>query len=187
VRVIDEPLSGVLLLEPEVFSDERGFFMESYNRRRLAEFGIDQEFVQDNHSRSVRGVLRGLHYQLVHAQAKLVRVTRGKVFDVVVDIRRGSPTFAHWAGIELSEENQLMLYAPAGFAHGFVAFSETTEFQYKCSDFYSARDERGIIWDDPSLRIEWPLAGMDPILSERDRAWRTLAATPESDLPVYEP
>lgn len=187
MRVIDEPLAGVLLLEPEIFSDERGFFMESYNRRRLTEFGIDQEFVQDNHSRSVRGVLRGLHYQLVHAQAKLVRVTRGRVFDVVVDIRRGSPTFARWAGIELGEENRLMLYAPAGFAHGFVTLSETAEFQYKCSDFYHARDERGIIWNDPSLRIEWPLAGLDPMLSERDRVWRTLAETPEAELPVYVP
>ena len=185
MRVVDEPLTGVLLLEPEVFSDHRGFFMESYNMKRLAEAGIDDEFVQDNHSRSVRGVLRGLHYQLGHAQAKLVRVTHGRVFDVVVDIRRGSPTFARWVGFELDEDNRLMLYAPQGFAHGFVTLSETAEFQYKCSDFFSADDERGIIWNDPTLGIEWPLGGIEPILSARDRGWRCLADTAAEDLPVY--
>ncbi len=187
MRVIDEPLPGVLILEPEVFADDRGFFMESYNRRRLAEAGIDHDFVQDNHSRSVRGVLRGLHYQLGRAQAKLVRATRGRVFDTVVDIRRGSPTFARWAGVELSEDNRLMLYAPKGFAHGFVALSEVAEFQYKCSDFYSMEDERGIIWNDPSLAIEWPLGGAEPILSARDRGWPTLADQATSDLPTFGP
>jgi len=187
VRVIDEPLPGVKLIEPEVHEDHRGFFMESYNRRRFSEIGITENFVQDNHSRSARGVLRGLHYQLGRAQAKLVRATRGRVFDVVVDIRRGSPTFGRWAGAELSEENRLQFYAPAGFAHGFLVLSEAAEFQYKCSDFYSAADERGLPWDDPGIAIEWPLAGLEPNLSERDRGWVPLSVVPESDLPEYAP
>jgi len=187
VRVIDEPLPGVKLIAPEVHEDHRGFFMESYNRRRFAELGVTDEFVQDNHSRSVRGVLRGLHYQLGRPQAKLVRATRGRVFDVVVDIRRGSPTFGRWAGAELSEENQLQFYAPIGFAHGFLVLSETAEFQYKCSDFYSAADERGLPWDDPEIAIEWPLAGLEPNLSERDCNWAPLSVVPESDLPGFEP
>jgi len=187
VRVIDEPLPGVKLIAPEVHEDHRGFFMESYNRRRFAELGVTDEFVQDNHSRSVRGVLRGLHYQLGRPQAKLVRASRGRVFDVVVDIRRGSPTFGRWAGAELTEENQLQFYAPIGFAHGFLVLSETAEFQYKCSDFYSAADERGLPWDDPEIAIEWPLAGLEPNLSERDRGWAQLSSVPESDLPGFEP
>ena len=187
MRVIDEPLPGVKLIAPEVHEDHRGFFMESYNRRRFAELGVTDEFVQDNHSRSVRGVLRGLHYQLGRPQAKLVRATRGRVFDVVVDIRRGSPTFGRWAGAELSEENQLQFYAPIGFAHGFLVLSETAEFQYKCSDFYSAADERGLPWDDPEIAIEWPLAGLEPNLSERDCNWAPLSVVPESDLPGFEP
>jgi len=187
VRVIDEPLPGVKLIAPEVHEDHRGFFMESYNRRRFAELGVTDEFVQDNHSRSVRGVLRGLHYQLGRPQAKLVRATRGRVFDVVVDIRRGSPTFGRWAGAELTEENRLQFYAPIGFAHGFLVLSETAEFQYKCSDFYSAADERGLPWDDPEIAIEWPLAGLEPNLSERDCNWAPLSVVPESDLPRFEP
>ena len=187
MRVIDEPLPGVKLIAPEVHEDHRGFFMESYNRRRFAELGITDEFVQDNHSRSARGVLRGLHYQLGRPQAKLVRATRGGVFDVVVDIRRGSPTFGRWAGAELSEENRLQFYAPVGFAHGFLVLSENAEFQYKCSDFYSATDEWGLPWDDPEIAIEWPLAGIEPNLSERDRGWAQLSAVLESDLPEFEP
>ncbi len=187
MRVIDEPLPGVKLIAPEVHEDHRGFFMESYNRRRFAELGVTDEFVQDNHSRSVRGVLRGLHYQLGRPQAKLVRATRGRVFDVVVDIRRGSPTFGRWAGAELTEENRLQFYAPIGFAHGFLVLSETAEFQYKCSDFYSAADERGLPWDDPEIAIEWPLAGLEPNLSERDCNWAPLSVVPESDLPGFEP
>lgn len=187
MRVIDEPLPGVKLIAPEVHEDHRGFFMESYNRRRFAEFGVTDEFVQDNHSRSVRGVLRGLHYQLGRPQAKLVRATRGRVFDVVVDIRRGSPTFGRWAGAELSQENRLQFFAPVGFAHGFLVLSENAEFQYKCSDFYSADDERGLPWDDPEFAIAWPLAGLEPNLSERDRSWAPLSAVPESDLPEFEP
>jgi dTDP-4-dehydrorhamnose 3,5-epimerase len=187
VRVIDEPLPGVKLIAPVVHEDHRGFFMESYNRRRFAEIGITDVFVQDNHSRSARGVLRGLHYQLGRPQAKLVRATRGRVFDIVVDIRRGSPTFSRWAGAELTEENRLQLFAPVGFAHGFLVLSETAEFQYKCSDFYSADDERGLPWDDPGIAIKWPLEGLDPNLSERDRSWAPLSAVPESDLPELEP
>jgi len=162
VRLVDEPLRGVKVLSPEVYEDSRGFFMESYNRRRFAELGIDCDFVQDNHSRSSLGVLRGLHYQLDRAQAKLVRTTRGSVFDVVVDIRHGSPSFGEWVGIELSEENRLQLFAPEGFAHGFLVLSEVAEFQYKCSDFYSMKD-----------------------LSGRDCEWSSLAKTSEDDLPAF--
>jgi len=187
VRVIDEPLPGVKLIAPVVHEDHRGFFMESYNRHRLAELGVTDEFVQDNHSRSARGVLRGLHYQLRRPQAKLVRATRGRVFDVVVDIRRGSPTFGRWAGAELTEENRLQFYAPIGFAHGFLVLSETAEFQYKCSDFYSSEDERGLPWNDPKIAIAWPLAGLKPNLSKRDCNWAPLSAVPESDLPDFEP
>ena len=187
MRLIESPLPGVKLLAPEVIEDHRGFFMESYNRRRMADLGIEHDFVQDNHSRSVRGVLRGLHYQIGRPQAKLVRATRGRVFDVVVDIRRGSPSFGRWAGAELSEENRHMLYAPVGFAHGFLVLSDTAEFQYKCSDFYSADMERGLPWDDPEIGIDWPLNGLEPSLSARDRRWRPLADVPADDLPVYEP
>jgi dTDP-4-dehydrorhamnose 3,5-epimerase len=187
VRVVDEPLPGVKLLAPKVIEDGRGFFMESYSRRDLAKLDIIHDFVQDNHSRSTRGVLRGLHYQLGHAQAKLVRVTRGRVFDVVVDIRRGSPSFGAWAGAELSEDNHLCLFATEGFAHGFLVLSDVADFQYKCSDFFSAEDERGLPWDDPEIGIAWPLEGLEPSLSERDRGWRSLADVPTDDLPVYTP
>lgn len=187
MRVIDEPLAGVKLLAPRVVEDGRGFFMESYSRRDFAQLGITHDFVQDNHSRSTRGVLRGLHYQLGHAQAKLVRVTRGRVFDVVVDIRRGSSTFGRWAGAELSEDNHLCLFATEGFAHGFLVLSDIADFQYKCSDFYSAPDERGLLWDDPQIGIEWPLDGREPLLSERDRGWCPLSEVSIDDLPVYKP
>ena len=185
--MVEEPLPGVKLLAPKVIEDGRGFFMESYNRRMLAELGIAHDFVQDNHSRSSRGVLRGLHYQIGHAQAKLVRVTRGRVFDVVVDIRRGSPNFGKWAGAELSEENRLSLFAEAGFAHGFLVLSDVADFQYKCSDFFSAKDERGLPWNDPEIGIDWPLEGLDPLLSDRDLGWRSLADVATNDLPVYAP
>ena len=187
LRVVDEPLPGVKLLAPKVIEDSRGFFMESYNRHDLAELGIAHNFVQDNHSRSSRGVLRGLHYQIGHAQAKLVRVTLGLVFDVVVDIRRGSPTFAQWAGAELSEDNRLCLFAEEGFAHGFLVLSDVADFQYKCSDFFSAEDERGLPWNDPEIGIDWPLDGLDPLLSDRDRGWRPLEEVPADELPVYSP
>ena len=187
LQVVDEPLAGVKLLTPKVLEDSRGFFIESYNRRDLAELGITHEFVQDNHSRSTRGVLRGLHYQLGHAQAKLVRVTRGSVFDVVVDIRRGSPSFGAWAGAELSEDNRLCLFAEVGFAHGFLVLSDVAEFQYKCSDFYSSEEERGLPWNDPEISIDWPLNGREPVLSERDRCWQNLESVATEEFPVYAP
>jgi dTDP-4-dehydrorhamnose 3,5-epimerase len=186
MRVVDTPLPGVKVISPDIYEDHRGFFMESYHRRRFAELGIDCEFVQDNHSRSAHGVLRGLHYQIGSSQAKLVRVTRGRVFDVVVDIRRGSPAFGRWAGVELDDQKRLELFAPEGFAHGFLVLSEIAEFQYKCSDFYSRKDERGLPWNDPTINIQWPLAGLDPLLSDRDQSWRQLEETDDIDLPVYQ-
>ena len=187
MRIVDAPLPGVKVLSPEVYEDHRGFFLESYNRRRFAELGIECHFVQDNHSRSTRGVLRGLHYQIDCPQAKLVRVTLGRVFDVVADIRRGSPTFGRWAGVELDDRDRLQLFAPEGFAHGFLVLSEVAEFQYKCSDFFSRKDERGLPWDDPTIGIRWPLEGVDPLLSDRDREWLPLGETKDADLPVYAP
>jgi dTDP-4-dehydrorhamnose 3,5-epimerase len=187
VQRIETSLPGVFLIEPKVHGDRRGFFLESYNRRAMAAIGIDDDFVQDNHSSSRLGVLRGLHYQLAIPQAKLVRVSRGRVFDVAVDIRRGSRDFGHWAGLELSEENRLMLYIPEGFAHGFLVLSEIAEFQYKCSDFYAPEDEHGIAWDDPSIGIEWPLEGIDPVLSDRDRGWCTLNEMEPDQLPRLSP
>lgn len=169
MRVVAEPLPGVLLLEPQVFSDDRGFFLESYNRRALAALGIGQEFVQDNHSRSVRRVLRGLHYQIRQPQGKLVRVTAGEVFDVAVDIRRSSPAFGKWAGFTLSAENKRVAWIPPGFAHGFLVLSDYADFLYKTTDYYAPEHERCIRWDDPTLGIAWPIAG-EPILSAKDRA-----------------
>lgn len=161
-------IPDVVLIEPQVFADERGFFMETWQRRKFAEAGIDVDFVQDNHSRSVKGTLRGLHYQLPpHAQGKLVRVTVGEVFDVAVDIRRGSPTFGRWVGEYLSAENKRMLWIPPGFAHGFYVTSDVAEFQYKCTDYYAPECERCIRWDDPQLAIAWPLAG-EPLVSAKD-------------------
>jgi len=187
MRIVDTPLPGVKVLSPEVYEDQRGFFLESYNRRRFAELGIDCDFVQDNHSRSSRGVLRGLHYQIGRPQAKLVRVTHGRVFDVVADIRRGSPTFGRWTGVELDDKKRLQLFAPEGFAHGFLVLSGFAEFQYKCSDFFSRSDERGLPWNDPAIGIQWPLGNLDPLLSDRDQEWLPLGETKEADLPVYEP
>lgn len=176
------PLSipGVLLIEPRVFGDQRGFFMESFNQKAFDEaVGAGHRFVQDNHSRSARGVLRGLHYQLApRAQGKLVRVVRGRVFDVVVDIRRGSSSFGHWLGVELDEENPRQLWIPPGLAHGFLVLSERADFLYKTTDYYSPEHERCIRWDDPAIGIDWPLAagGIDaPQLSEKDRASLCLA------------
>jgi dTDP-4-dehydrorhamnose 3,5-epimerase len=186
MRRIETALPEICLIEPVVHGDHRGFFMESFHRDHFAELGIRSEFVQDNHSRSRKGVLRGLHYQLGRPQAKIVRVTRGRVFDVVVDLRRGSPTFGRWVGAELSEDNRLMLFSPIGFGHGFFVLSEFAEFQYKCSDFYVPDEERGIRWDDPTIGIEWPLTGIDPILSERDLDWPHLEDARDHDLPRYQ-
>jgi dTDP-4-dehydrorhamnose 3,5-epimerase len=172
MEVFRTPLEGVLVLKPIVRFDARGFFMESYSARTLHELGIDTQFVQDNHSRSTRGVLRGLHYQVNPGQVKLVRVLAGTIFDVAVDIRHGSPTFGKWYGQELSDENFLQMYIPAGFAHGFCVVSERADIQYKVNTFYSPPDERGLQWNDPDIAIEWPVA--DPLVSERDRVQPTL-------------
>jgi dTDP-4-dehydrorhamnose 3,5-epimerase len=158
--------------------------METYSTKVLAELGIRETFVQDNHSRSQRGVLRGLHYQLGRPQAKLARVISGEVFDVAVDLRRGSPTFGKWTGVKLSAENKLTIYVPIGFAHGFYVLSESAEFLYKCSDYYAPAEERGVIWNDPQIAVGWPLVG-PPILSNKDRAYGTLAAMKLDELPVY--
>jgi dTDP-4-dehydrorhamnose 3,5-epimerase len=161
----------VLLMTPRVFGDERGFFLESFNARVFQEAtGLKPDFVQDNHSRSARHVLRGLHYQIRQAQGKLVRVIRGEVFDVAVDLRRSSPTFGHWVGVRLSEENKQQLWIPPGFAHGFLALSEYAEFLYKTTDYYAPEHERCILWDDPSIGVQWPLAGGQPLLSGKDAA-----------------
>ena len=170
MQAINTKLPGVLILEPKVFGDERGFFFESFNARAFAEAtGLQCEFVQDNHSRSQRGVLRGLHYQVQQAQGKLVRVTAGEVYDVAVDLRRSSPTFGKWVGTLLSAENKRQLWVPAGFAHGFLVLSEFAEFLYKTTDYYAPEHERCIRWDDPSLAIDWPLDGT-PQLSAKDQA-----------------
>jgi len=186
VRVRETALPGLLILEPRVFSDDRGFFLESYHRRAFREAGIAADFVQDNHSRSTRGVVRGLHYQIAHPQAKLIRVVRGRVFDVAVDIRRGSATFGHWVGLELDDVRHQMLFVPEGFAHGFLALSETVDLIYKCSDFYDPSGERGVLWDDPELSIGWPLEGLEPRLSPKDAALPRLGRCSPQDLPVLE-
>lgn len=172
----------VLLVEPDVFGDARGFFMESWHRKKFAEAGLDVDFVQDNHSRSGRGVLRGLHYQLNRPQGKLVRVVTGAVFDVAVDIRRGSPTFGQWVGAELNERNRHMLYVPPGFAHGFCVLSDSTDFLYKCTEFYAPEYEHGILWSDPAIGIDWP--GHDFGVSDKDASNSPLSAM-DSLLPVY--
>lgn len=162
------PIDGLLVLEPRVFEDNRGFFYESYNEETFRHLGINDRFVQDNHSGSRKGVIRGLHYQICHPQAKLVRVLVGEIFDVAVDIRRSSPTFGKWFGINLSAENKKQLYIPAGFAHGFLVLSDWAEVLYKTSDFYAPECDRVIVWNDPTIGIQWPLDGLEPILSEKD-------------------
>lgn len=179
-------LPDVALVEPQVFGDSRGYFMETYNAREFERLGLGSRFVQDNQSGSQQGVLRGLHYQRGRPQAKLVRVVRGTVFDVAVDLRRGSPTFGRWAGEILSEQNRRMLYVPEGFAHGFYVLSEQAEFAYKCSEYYAPEEERGLIWNDPTLAIAWPIpADTVPILSGKDSRYPRLQEMPVEDLPVY--
>ncbi|HEX9160854.1 MAG TPA: dTDP-4-dehydrorhamnose 3,5-epimerase [Thermoanaerobaculia bacterium] len=168
MKVTPTPLAGVVVIEPKVFSDDRGLFLETYNAERYREAGIIDLFVQDNHSRSRRGVLRGLHYQEPNAQGKLVRCSRGAIFDVAVDIRRGSPQFGKWFGVELSERNQHMLWVPAGFAHGFCALTDECDVIYKCTALYNAASDRSILWNDPEIGIDWPLR--DPLLSPKDAA-----------------
>ena len=184
VKRIQTSLPGIILLQPEVKEDQRGFFFESYNERQFADLGVSVRFVQDNHSRSSRGTLRGLHYQLTHPQAKLCRVIQGEVLDVAVDIRRGSPTFGSYECVVLTADNRLQIFIPAGFAHGFLVLSESAEFLYKCSDFYYKEDERGILWDDPEINIEW--GTKTPILSAKDRQQRRLSAIPADDLPIFQ-
>ncbi|WP_115290494.1 dTDP-4-dehydrorhamnose 3,5-epimerase [Ectopseudomonas mendocina] len=170
MNVIATALPEVLILEPKVFGDERGFFYESFNARRFGEAtGVTRDFVQDNHSRSARGVLRGLHYQLQQAQGKLVRVSAGEVYDVAVDVRRSSPNFGKWVGVHLSAENKRQLWVPEGFAHGFLVLSEYAEFLYKTTDYYAPAHERCIRWDDQQLAIDWPLEGLTPQLSAKDQ------------------
>ena len=175
MQVTPTAIPDVKLMEPKVFGDARGFFFESYNRRSFSTAGLDAEFVQDNHSRSHRGVLRGLHYQIQHAQGKLVRVIAGAVFDVAVDLRRASPTFGEHVAIELSADNKKILWIPPGFAHGFIVVSETADFVYKTTDYWYAEHERTLLWSDPALRIRWPLAGA-PVITSRDAAGSPFAA-----------
>ncbi|HEX2546066.1 MAG TPA: dTDP-4-dehydrorhamnose 3,5-epimerase [Ramlibacter sp.] len=177
MKVTPTALPGVLLLEPKVFRDERGFFLESFNRRTFREAtGVEAEFVQDNHSRSARGVLRGLHYQVRQTQGKLLRVVRGTVFDVAVDVRRSSSTFGRWTGEVLSEDNGRQMWIPPGFAHGFLVLSESADVLYKATDYYAPEHERCIAWNDPRVGIAWP-AGLQPQLSPRDAAAGTIATT----------
>lgn len=185
MEIVETSLPGVLLIKPRVFGDPRGFFMETYRTDALAAAGVLETFVQDNHSRSSRGVLRGLHYQLRHAQAKLCRVVQGGVLDIAVDIRVGSPHFGKWVGAVLSAENRHELYLPKGFAHGFVVRSETADFLYKCSDYFDPADDCGVLWNDPALAIDWHTPS--PILSAKDQCHLPLAQIPHERLPVYEP
>jgi dTDP-4-dehydrorhamnose 3,5-epimerase len=168
MKVIPASLAGLLILEPRVFGDARGFFLESFNQKGMAEAGIRERFVQDNHSCSGRNVLRGLHYQVQHPQGKLVRVVVGEILDVVVDLRRSSSTFGRWEAVSLSGENKLMLWIPSGFAHGFRVVCDGTHVLYKTTDYYSPESERTIAWNDPELKIDWQLAG-EPVISDKDR------------------
>jgi len=182
MKVVSTRIADVLLIEPDVFSDERGFFIETWQKRKFAECGIDYAFVQDNHSRSIRSTLRGIHYQVRQPQGKLVRVSFGEVFDVAVDLRRGSPTFGKWVGTYLSGENKQILWIPPGFGHGFCVTSDVADVHYKSTDYYAPEHERCIRWNDPELAIEWPLDD-DPILSARDRAGELFA---NAELPELE-
>jgi len=168
IQITKTRLDGVLVIEPKVFQDNRGVFYESYSKRIYHEAGIDADFVQDNHSVSQKGTLRGLHYQQGKGQAKLVRVTQGEVFDVIVDIRKDSPMFGQWEGITLSANNFKQVYIPLGFAHGFLVLSDKAEFLYKCSDYYAPKEERGVRWNDPDIAVDWPIE--NPILSEKDKS-----------------
>lgn len=176
-------LEEVLIVDPRVFSDNRGFFIETYHKEKYQRSGIDRAFVQNNHSHSVKGVLRGLHYQLNHPQGKLIYVVRGEIFDVAVDIRQGSPTFGKWVGVYLSEKNHRQLFIPEGFAHGFCVISELADVVYKCTDVYAPGDEYGIRWDDPGLAIGWPVR--NPILSEKDADYPFLSRQGEGRLPQW--
>ena len=176
MKIIATAIPDVLIIEPRVFGDARGFFFESFNQQAFrAATGLDVAFVQDNHSRSAQGVLRGLHYQIEQPQGKLVRVARGAVFDVAVDLRQASSTFGQWVGVELSEENHRQLWVPAGFGHGFLTLSETADFLYKTTDYYAPEHERCLAWNDPAIGIEWPLRSAQPQLSAKDQLGKLLA------------
>jgi len=182
-RISKTALPGVLLIEPRVFEDKRGFFMETFHQSKYEKAGIEAVFVQDNYSHSTRGILRGLHYQLRNGQAKLVYVTRGEIFDVAVDIRKGSPFFGHWVGTTLSDKNRRQIFVPEGFAHGFCVLSETADVMYKCTGFYAPGDEYGVFWADPVVNIDWPIR--KPILSEKDSENPNLSDIPQDHLPPY--
>lgn len=183
MKISPTELPDVLLVEPDVHRDARGFFFESWHAEKFAAAGLDARFVQDNHSRSQRGTLRGLHAQIARPQGKLVRASQGEIYDVAVDIRRGSPTFGQHVGVVLSAENFLQLWIPEGFAHGFCVLSEFADLQYRCTDFYDPTSELTVAWDDPALGIDWPIE--DPLLSEKDRRGTRLGDCPEAHLPVY--
>lgn len=171
-------IDGLYVIEPKVFGDNRGYFMETYNYEDFKNDGLEMVFVQDNQSKSSKGVLRGLHFQKTHPQGKLVRVTKGEVFDVAVDLRKNSDTYGKWFGVVLSDENKKQFYIPQGFAHGFLVLSDEAEFVYKCTDFYHPEDEGGIAWDDKKIDIKWPSENIDNlILSEKDKKWKTLKET----------
>lgn len=178
MNIIETGIPGPLIIEPRVFGDARGFFMETWNAKAFAEAGLDLGFVQDNHSRSQKGVLRGLHFQNPGPQGKLVRVTQGAVFDVAVDLRQSSATFGKWVGVELSAANKRMFWVPEGFAHGFLTLEDDTDFLYKCTAPYAPQSEITLAWDDPAVGIEWPVAGLDPIISDKDAKGLALAAVP---------
>jgi dTDP-4-dehydrorhamnose 3,5-epimerase len=180
---LDTSLPGVWEIRPNVYRDSRGFFMETYHQAKFSALGVTDTFVQDNHSCSSKGTLRGLHYQLHHAQAKLCRVIEGEAWDVAVDIRIGSPHFGKWTVVTLSAEKQNQLYIPAGFAHGFLALTDRVQFLYKCSDFYNAQDDHGILWNDPGIGISWPIT--DPLVSEKDAGHPSLASVPREFLPQF--
>jgi len=172
MQVIETAVSGAVIIEPRVFGDHRGFFLETFQAKRYQNMaGIELEFVQDNHSRSGKGVLRGLHFQKNHPQGKLVRVVRGAVFDVAVDIRPESPTFGKWAGVELTEDNHRQFWVPPGLAHGFLVLSDVADFEYKCTDYYDPTDEGCLLWNDPDIGIEWPVS--EPVLSDKDKLGKT--------------
>jgi len=174
MKIIPTNIPDVLILEPQVFGDARGFFLETWNSKTFADAGLNLNFVQDNHSRSGQGILRGMHYQIQNPQGKLVRVTSGKVFDVAVDLRQSSPTFGQWACAELSADNHRMMWVPPGFAHGFYVMSESADFLYKCTDFYAPAYDRSLRWDDPTVGIEWPLInGTQPTISAKDEAGKS--------------
>jgi dTDP-4-dehydrorhamnose 3,5-epimerase len=177
-KFIKTSIEGVYIIEPTIFGDERGYFMETYHAGEFKEAGLDFDFVQDNQSKSKKGVLRGLHFQYTQPQGKLVRVIKGEVFDVAVDLRKGSPTYGKWEGVTLSEVNKKQFFVPEGFAHGFLVLSDEAEFTYKCTNFYNGDDEGGIIWNDPDIDIDWPLEGIEEIsLSDKDKQWKTFKET----------